>query len=75
MKAITYRELLRWLRTLDDAQLDAPVLVTPGSDDFGGTDYYPVVQEIPVAGEAPTISGGYEGPVLLIQPQGGAPER
>ena len=75
MTAFTYRDLLRWLRTLDHAQLDAPVLVTRGSDDFGGTGYYPVVHAITVASDAPTVSGGYAGPALLIEPQGGAPDR
>jgi hypothetical protein len=74
-KPVTYRDLLRWLRTLDDAQLNAPVMATAGADDFGGTDYYPVVELLTVASEADNISGGYEGPALLIQPQAETPRR
>jgi len=67
---ITYRELQRWLKTLDEAKLNAPVLVTGGADDFGATEYFPAVEMIEVANEYPAISGGYEGPVLLIKAQG-----
>ena len=66
---MTYRDLQRWLKTLGEAQLNAPVLITGGADDFGATEYFPVVRLIGVANEHPMISGGYEGPVLLIKTQ------
>lgn len=62
----TFRDLQKWLKTLTDAQLDTPILVTPGADDFGGTEYVAVLELATVASGDPRISGGYEGPVLIV---------
>jgi hypothetical protein len=47
-QADTYRDLLRWLRNLDDAQLNALVLTTAEADDFNGKDYYPLPALLPI---------------------------
>jgi hypothetical protein len=66
-KPLTYRDLGKWLKTLNEAQLSAPILLTTGADDFGGTDYLPVVDLVGIANEHPLISGGYQGPALLVK--------
>ena len=65
-KAITYRDLQKWLKTLSDTQLGAPVVLTGGADDYGLTDYLAVSELVDIANEHPMISGGYPGPVLLV---------
>jgi hypothetical protein len=68
-KPMTYRDLQRWLQRLSEEQLEAPVLITPGADDFGSTDYLLVGELVEVAREHERISGGYEGPALLVKAQ------
>ena len=53
--------------------LGAPVLATGGADDYGLTEYVFAVELVDVAHEHPQISGGYEGPVLLVQELVGKP--
>ena len=65
-KAITYRDLQKWLKTMSEAQLSAPVVLTGGADDFGTTDYLAVSELVEVASDHPQISGGYPGPALLV---------
>ncbi len=72
-KVQTYRDLARWLKTLSPEQLNAPILATGGADDYGLTDYVFAVELVEVAFEHPQISGGYEGPVLLVQELQGKP--
>ena len=64
----------RWLKTLSPEQLAAPILATAGADDYGLTEYVFVVELVDVAHEHAQISGGYEGPVLLVQELVGKPE-
>ena len=66
-KVQTYKDLQRWLQTLTNQQLNAPILATGGADDYGLTEYVYVVELVDVAFEHPQVSGGYEGPVLLVQ--------
>ena len=42
----TYRELLRWLQTLSDSQLDAPIRAS-GGHDLAGQPEYVFLAEIP----------------------------
>ena len=72
-KVQTYKELQRWLQTLSSQQLNAPILATGGADDYGLTEYVYVVELVDVALEHPQVSGGYEGPVLLVQELAGKP--
>jgi hypothetical protein len=72
-KVQTYKDLARWLKTLSPEQLNAPILATGGADDYGLTDYVFVVELVDVAQQHPQISGGYEGPVLLVQELVGKP--
>ena len=64
--AITYRDLQKWLKTLSETQLGAPVVITGGADDYGLTDYLAVSELVEIANEHPQISGGYPGPTLLV---------
>jgi ABC-type nitrate/sulfonate/bicarbonate transport system ATPase subunit len=73
-KVQTYKDLQRWLQTLSNTQLNAPILATGGADDYGLTDYVYVVELIEVAQEHPQVSGGYEGPVLLVRELAGKPQ-
>ena len=73
-KVQTYNDLQRWLKTLTSAQLAAPILATGGADDYGLTDYVFVVELVEVAYEHSQVSGGYEGPVLLVQELVGKPQ-
>lgn len=73
-KVQTYNDLQRWLKTLSPQQLNAPILATGGADDYGLTEYVFVVELVDVAHEHAQISGGYEGPVLLVQELVGKPE-
>jgi len=72
-KVQTYNDLQRWLRTLSPAQLAAPILATGGADDYGLTEYVFAVELVDVAHEHPQISGGYGGPVMLVQELVGKP--
>jgi hypothetical protein len=46
-----------------------------GADDFGGTEYVFVAERVDVASEHATISGGYQGPVMLVKELRGEPGR
>jgi hypothetical protein len=73
-KVQTYKDLQRWLKTLSDEQLNAPILATAGADDYGLTEYVFVTELVDVAQEHVQISGGYEGPVLFVQELVGKPQ-
>lgn len=73
-KVQTYKDLQRWLKTLTDEQLAAPILATAGADDYGQTEYVFVIELVDVARENVQVSGGYEGPVLLVQELVGSPQ-
>lgn len=66
-KPTTYRDLLNWLRTLSSEELDLPVLVSSGADNYGSTQYANVETLVRVARDHPQISGNYQGPLLLAQ--------
>lgn len=71
----TYRDLARWLKALSPEQLNAPILAAGGADDYGLTEYVFVTELVDVAQQLPQVSGGYEGPVLLVQELVGKPQR
>ncbi len=73
-KVQTYKDLQSWLKTLSDEQLAAPILATAGADDYGQTEYVFITELVDVAREHPQVSGGYEGPVLLVQELVGPPQ-
>lgn len=73
-KVQTYRDLQKWLKTLSPEQLAAPILATGGADDFGQTEYVFVTELLEVANDHPQISGGYVGPILLVQELVGKPQ-
>ncbi len=73
-KVPTYRDLLRWLKTLSEEQLGAPILATGGADDFGQTEYVFVTELVEVACDHVQVSGGYEGPILLVHELVGPPQ-
>ena len=43
------------------------MLITPDAHDFGGTEYVAVTELVDLARENATISGGCEGPIMLVQ--------
>ena len=63
----THAKLARWRKTLSPAQLATQVLIMPDADDFGGTEYVAVTELVDLARENATISGGCEGPIMLVQ--------
>ncbi|MCW3051547.1 MAG: hypothetical protein JWN14_717 [Chthonomonadales bacterium] len=73
-KVPIYKDLQRWLKTLSEEQLAAPILATAGADDYGQTEYVFVTELVDVARENVQISGGYEGPVLLVRELVGPPQ-
>ena len=52
-----------------------PAVITPGADDFGGTEYVVITELVDVAREHARISGGYEGPVMVVEELQGEPGR
>ena len=48
-------------------QLYAPALITAGADDFGDTEYFGVGELVSVPSECERVSGGYAGPILVLQ--------
>jgi len=74
-KVQTYKDLKKWLNTLSQEQVNAPILATGGADDFGGTEYVVVAELVDVASEHVQVSGGYQGPVLLVQEFAGDPSK
>ena len=69
LKPPTYRRLKKWLDRLDPAQLDAPILLSPGADDYGEMNYAYVRELVPIAADHAEVSGSYQGPILLIGEQ------
>jgi hypothetical protein len=73
-KVQTYKDLQRWLKTLSDEQIAAPILATAGAADYGQIEYVFVTELVDVVREHVQVSGGYEGPVLLVQELVGPPQ-
>jgi hypothetical protein len=70
----TYKDFQRWLKPLFEEQLAAPILAPVGADDYGQTEYVFVTDLVDVARERVQVSGGSEGPVLLVQELVGPPQ-